>query len=219
MKKEKSFLHHITIEIIVIFIGISLALLIDNFKDNINNRLETKSHFNLISKEFSKDILELTELEKKSYQRKQTLDSLCYYLEKKNDLLFNQHIMNLGSIRTKNYFPRLDEINFILNSSSFASIYNEKIFNDLNNLKSDCFTYLMLEENENQLLYELKNEFIYENLDYQTKRIKTSTLKNKNFILNKLSECDEITYSKSVVIGSILAGYSICIEDVNEIVN
>ncbi|WP_341904342.1 hypothetical protein [Fluviicola taffensis] len=218
-KKEKGFLYQMAIEVIVIFIGITLALLIDSYKERQQSISEVKNHFSLISNEFSKDLIKLKEIKKSAYKKMQTADSLCYYLENGNHILFNNHFKKFEFIQIEKYYPRIDEINLVLNSSSFTSIYNKEIFSDLNNLKTDSRIFMMFQENEVQLINELKNEFIYENLNYKTKTIKISSIKNKNYILNKLEEYVNILSAKSITASSLMEGYSICIEDVKKTIN
>lgn len=218
-KKEKGFLYQMAIEVIVIFIGITLALLIDNYKEHQQSIEEIKNHFSLISNEFSKDVIKLKDIKKSAYKKMQTVDSLSYYLDHGNEILFNKHFREFQFIQIEKYYPRIDEINLVLNLSSFTSIYDKEIFSDLNNLKTDSRVFSMFQENEVQLINELKNEFIYENLNYKTKTIKISSIKNKNYILNKLEEYVNILSAKSITASTIMEGYTICVEDVKKIIN
>lgn len=214
-KKEKGFLYQMALEIIVIFIGITLALLIDSFKDRRQTIAEVKNHFNLILTEFSKDSLELNEIHVIIKSQINSIDQLCKFILNDNIKSFNEQMENFGGIRL--YNPRTDEINLILNSSSYSQIYNEKIFSDLNNLKSDCKNFNFIQNHEYKIINEINDVFIFPNRDYKTKIIDLKKIINKNYFLNKLQEYKDILRFKKVVIESILLGSKQCINDVRNI--
>ncbi|WP_343632618.1 hypothetical protein [Fluviicola sp.] len=216
MKKENNFLVQIIIEIVAIFIGITLALIIDQFKENRQTISEVKSHFNLIINELSKDSLELQIIESKLQKQINDIDLLCLALKNEDNSSFNEQLTNLKPVEI--YNPRTDEINFILNSSSFSQIYNDSIFSHLNNLKSDCKNFDFIQKHEYQLIKELKDQFILPYLDYNTQLIDIKMIRDKNYFLNKLQEYSGLIDLKKAMIGVMKTGSTQCIEDMKSVI-
>ena len=216
MKKENSFILQIIIEIVAIFIGITLALIIDQFKENSQSISETKSHFNLIINELSKDSKELNDIENLLEEQKHQIDLLSFSLQDQKNSLFNKQLVLFEAIHI--YNTRIDEVNLILNSSSFSKIYNDTIFGYLNNLKYDCKTFDFIQKHEYQLIKELKDQFILPYLDYDTQLIDTKRITNKNLFLNKLKEYRDLIKEKNRVLGSMITSTKQCIDDMKYII-
>lgn len=216
-KKEKGFFYQITIEIIAIFIGITLALLIDNFKDNRQSIAEVKNHFNLILTEFSKDSLELQEIDSLIEVQINKIDHLLIHLKSNDSKSFNQYLDHFGEARI--YNPRIDEINLILNSSSYSQIYNDSIFSGLNDLKSDCRTLIFIQEKEYQTITKLQDHFIFPYWDIESQFIDLTKISNQNAFFNQLVEYNNLLRSKKALIGSILFGSQQSVEKIKEIID
>ncbi len=216
-KKGKGFLYEITIEIIAIFIGITLALFIDNFKDERQSIAEVKKHFNLILTEFSKDSVELQEIDSLLNLQIEKTNLLLIHLNNNDSKSFNQYLDHFGEARI--YNPRIDEINLVLNSSSYSQIYNDSIFSRLNDLKSDCKTLIFIQENECQIITKLRDNFIFPYWSPKSQSIDLTQIGNKNHFFNQLNEYKNILEAKKDFIGSILFGSQQSVENIKEIMN
>ena len=120
-----------------------------------------------------------------------------------------------GKILQKSHFC----IKLLLNSSSYSQIYNESIFSQLNDLKSDCKTLIFIQEKECQIILKLQDNFIFPYWGMKSQSVDLRQIDNKILFFNQLNEYKNILMAKKNLIGSLLFGSQQSVEKINGIIN
>lgn len=110
-------------------------------------------------------------------------------------------------------------IKLLLNSSSYSQIYNESIFSQLNDLKSDCKTLIFIQEKECQIILKLQDNFIFPYWGMKSQSVDLRQIDNKILFFNQLNEYKNILIAKKNLIGSLLFGSQQSVEKINGIIN
>lgn len=188
MSRFKQYLQKIItksiIEIVAVFIGITLAFFIDNYRQEKGKFEITKKYYSLLNQELSNDSAYMNiGLEEMKFQIEH-IDSFIYGAENGNVEIMNQQILAIDvEIKSNN---KMAIANTLLESNAFNELYDTLIFSDLNTLRT-------IQENFNEInnrieVEKLKLDDRYFNkiYNYSSKTFDVNSIEDKNQFLNEL---------------------------------
>ncbi len=188
MSRFKQYLQKIItksiIEIVAVFIGITLAFFIDNYRHEKDKFEITKKYYSLLNQELSNDSAYMAlGLEEMKFQIEH-IDTFIYGAENGSVEIMNQQLLGIDvEIKSNN---KMAIANTLLESNAFNELYDTLIFSDLNTLRT-------IQENFNKInnrieVEKLKLDDRYFNkiYNYSSKTFDVNSIEDKNQFLNEL---------------------------------
>jgi hypothetical protein len=170
------------IELIVVFIGISLAFALDNWREDINNRKLEKQYIGSFYKDISDDASSLEEIMRIS---KVKVDRIERYINrlKYHTTVQDSALIIIQDIMTKTPFsPKLSTYESIKSSGNLNILSDYKLKHDIIGYYQSLIDMKMKEDVYNNYIDQFAIPFVYENLDFlNQKLIKKNVLTSKRF--------------------------------------
>jgi hypothetical protein len=208
MNSLKKLSYDLLIEIVAIFIGISIALYLNDKNDKKEREEISIKYFSLLRQELAKDTAFVDEVSKDIANQ---INELDLYL---SDPSVTQ-IQILNSIEKSYMIPnRGGLLTSVESSNSFNSIYETTIFNVLNNTITDSELLNDIEINLEHSQHELLTLFIYPNRDMKG-GISNVEILSGNLFLNELNRFIERLRTKYASLISINRNYKLLLNDIS----
>ncbi len=174
----------ISIEIFAVFIGITLAFFIEDYRETKKQRNTIITYFDLLDKELSSDTVFLTAEQSCAFNQLSAVDSLQFYLIQNDLESASQHLSYLDSNTL--YDSKAPYVEILLNSNSFSEIYDTVIFSELNSLLLMQKQFDQINELVHEQLQKLNSNFIFKIRDFTSGRLNFDSPFQRNEFLNNL---------------------------------
>ena len=180
-RKKIDWTNHI-IELSVVFIGISLAFALDNWREELNDRELEEQYTGSFFKDISDDATNLAEIIKISEQKEERVKSFINLLKHKK-VTQDSALVIISDIMTKTPFsPKLSTYESIKSSGNLNIISDFKLKHEIIGYYQTLIDKNMKEDVYNNYIDDYAVPYVYENLDFlNQKLINKKVLREKKF--------------------------------------
>lgn|SRR5574343_195609 len=188
MSRFKQYLQKIItksiIEIVAVFIGITLAFFIDNYRQEKGKFEITKKYYSLLNQELSNDSAYMSiGLEEMKFQIEH-IDSFIDGAENGNVEIMNQQLLGIDvEIKSNN---KMAIANTLLESNAFNELYDTLIFSDLNTLRTTQENFNEINNRIEVEKLKLDDRYFNKIYNYSAKAFDVNLIDDKNQFLNEL---------------------------------
>lgn len=212
MKERNRFLFYLIPELIAVFVGVALALLVDSKRTEIKSIEGKRNYFSLVKFDLQSEFEPINDLTGNLDLRIKGIDEIIESFD-------SVEVFQANLIEETNYYTiSKPSLTAVLTSTSFIDIYDTLLFNELTKNLSDR---LLLEQNQKDLTREqsfLLNNFIYKSMDSNTSEfviIDDDSVRVE--LKNHLIRFRDLLLMRSLALKSLSMGNYKVIERINKI--
>ena len=197
----KSIAKDLFVETIAVFIGIMIALNLDNNKDRHTIQEQGHNYFGLMETQLGRDTIFISE-EVEPGMKDQHRNINLFLAGKYKSLQLLKHTET-----TFVYKPPVELLNSLLSSNFYNTIYDSIIFNAISSQIKDFRLYMDLQQKIDEAQIKFADKYVYSHKDPGSGEIHTTGMTIDNRMINELTYLNGLYGARYTTLLSVQINY------------